>query len=177
VAWEAGMVAINDTNIEYIAGNPAAEQEIRDNLIGYARFDHIWWNHRLADLLLKTRGPRDAWYFSQNKNPDVVRYLIAHTDEIDLESFSANPGAITWLRANVDRIDNDGICGNSAAIDIIQSLPAINYNCLSCNDHPWAIEQIRLNINHPEIDWGDLSANPGIFHYVTDPRLIAELSQ
>jgi hypothetical protein len=176
MAYRAGMVDVNDpTMFEWIAGNSAAEAEIRANPIDYFCSDRIWFNPSVADLLLKARRQCDIWFFSRNTCIDVVHYLETRFGLTDLEGFSMNESAITWLRAHPDVIEKSYICGNPAAIDIIQALPKIEYNYLSANSHPWAIEQLRTHQN--EIDWTWFSGNPGIFQYKTDPKLITILTR
>lgn len=175
-AVEVGWLDLHGGDPFWIAANSAAGDVIKANIAKYSDESNIWENPTVFDLLIERGCEIDPTWFCSNPHPKAVAMVISGKVEMNVYDFNKNPGAINWLRTNSNMINNEAICANPEAIDIIQSLKKIDYNQLSANHHPWAIEQLS-RVNADQINWATISANPGIFEYHTDPAWIATLTR
>lgn len=167
-AYYSGLVTANDNPIDY-AQNPAMRAEILANWEICIRSERIIENPAVFPEVIKSGIRIFSNLLPYNKHPDAVRLTLEKY--LDEQECSVNPMLIKYI----SKPNNSMICANPAAIDIIQSLSQINYNWLSCNPHPWAIEHLRLN--QDKIVWGWFSTNPSIFEERTDPKLLDVLSK
>ncbi len=174
-ALEAGWLDLCGGDSYWIAGNPAAGEVIKADIDRYIWEPPIWENPSVFEFLIESGYPINNEWFSLNPHPKAVQIMLANFADMNMDHFNENPSAVQWLRENPRFIDNECICANPAAIDIIQRLPEINYDKLSSNSHPWAMEQLHLH--QDRICWIEISSNPGIFEHRIDDALVSALTR
>lgn len=184
-AYRAGFLDVhyvpsgrNQQRTQEFAKNPEAIEIIKSSHDIY--ICNTMWSNPAATYWLLARREYVSWFFlTLNPSLEAVKHLLSNLDWINALRYtdwlSSNPGMITWIRANPKAMCNKFICANPAAIDIIQSLERIDYDNLSANPHPWAIEQMRLH--QEKISWVRFSRNPGIFEEYVDQELVAAISE
>lgn len=186
-ALKAGMLDLSNPRelykqegeyCEYFGRNPAAGDILEKSTNLEFCIDSMWSNPAVFDWLMKQNVRIDHGWLARNPNPRAIAHLIANLSKLndeDRDLLSTNPGMMSWLLKDPKRISRSHICANPAAIDIIRDMShdEIDYQWLSDNPHPWAIEQLSKNRNL--IDWESFMMNPGIFELRADDELLRTL--
>jgi hypothetical protein len=184
-AYEAGLLDLSQMHMHRsdASMNPALIEWIKKDPASYA-CSEAWRNPAAFDWMLEHCEKIDWMELSANPNKRAIELLIANPDKIDMREFLANPSAMSYIKDHPELLQHyynkDYIAGNPEAIDIIKSYgDPVRYMCrdsmIALNPHPWAIEQCRLHWGSINIE--QFSMNPGIFHYVTNKKLVKLLSR
>lgn len=185
-AIESGMIDVRYANPNFLVVNPAASEYIKAHPEAFMKFG-IWENPALFDWVVEQPRfiyERNYGIIGQNTNPNAIKYLIDlyGGKEHVLHTISkANPAIVLfWSQEEIIAMINDNnhtqsFYANPATIEFVKDkLDNAADFYLSSNSHPIAIEYLRTH--QDKIDWVSFSANPGIFEYRPDARLVELLS-
>lgn len=163
----------SDLDWRKLSANPNAVRDIlsepknRINIV----WESLLVNPNAIDLIVSLRNNSDRRIDKNiiSSNPNAMDLFNKHGINIrwNWHRLSSNPGAIELLQeklnANPDDKDIDWseLSKNPNAIELLRQYEhKINFNSLSGNSNPGAIELLRKHIDNPRIDWEKISLNP-----------------
>jgi hypothetical protein len=164
--WLSANININAIDILKVA-NP-------DNLDWKRLAENTSAYEILSDPVNRVRLNKYKNELSGNYDKDVVKFLEANQDLVNLKKLSGNKGASDLLlkyKETLHMLNIIELSRNPGAIKLIEELykkdpysPYINWNFLS--ENPKAID--LLNKNKNKINWSSLSKNPKAIELLRD---------